>query len=278
MVWDIFPHAWASQVHPHMHGFLDPTHYHGKWLQHPVEIPDPILVLCLTWPPSTRWWCGTSFLTPERVRFTPTCMASSTRHTTTVSGSSQCSLLMSRDLRSIFVRAHSRAMFDLTAQYPVMVWDIFPHAGASQVHPHMHGFLDPTHYHGKWLQYTVEIPDPILVLCLTWPPSTRWWCGTSFLTPERVRFTPTCMASLTRHTTMVSGYSQCSLLMSRDLRSIFVRAHSRAMFDLTAQYPVMVWDIFPHAGASQVHPHMHGFLDPTHYHGKWLQPVLSANV
>ncbi|XP_071082251.1 uncharacterized protein [Haliotis cracherodii] len=41
--------------------------------------------------------------------------------------------------------AHKR---DPAAKYRVMVWDIFPHAGASQIHPHVHGFLSPHLYHG----------------------------------------------------------------------------------------------------------------------------------
>ncbi|XP_041346848.1 uncharacterized protein LOC121366469 [Gigantopelta aegis] len=53
------------------------------------------------------------------------------------------------DLMNLSVKWFQAAStFDESAQYPVIVWDILPHAGASQVHPHMHGFIDPTHYHG----------------------------------------------------------------------------------------------------------------------------------
>ncbi|KAF4523956.1 hypothetical protein B566_EDAN012428 [Ephemera danica] len=37
---------------------------------------------------------------------------------------------------------------DPTAKYPVMIWDNLPHAGASQLHPHLHGMLDPEQYYG----------------------------------------------------------------------------------------------------------------------------------
>lgn len=33
-------------------------------------------------------------------------------------------------------------------KYPMFVWDLLPHAGASQVHPHIHGFLDADRYQG----------------------------------------------------------------------------------------------------------------------------------
>ncbi|XP_076103061.1 uncharacterized protein LOC143072132 [Mytilus galloprovincialis] len=33
-------------------------------------------------------------------------------------------------------------------KYPMFVWDLLPHAGASQVHPHVHGFLDADRYQG----------------------------------------------------------------------------------------------------------------------------------
>lgn len=34
-------------------------------------------------------------------------------------------------------------------KYPMFVWDLLPHAGASQVHPHLHGFVDTARYQGK---------------------------------------------------------------------------------------------------------------------------------
>lgn len=36
------------------------------------------------------------------------------------------------------------------AQYPSLIWDVLPKCGASQVHPHMHGFLDSRQYHGMY--------------------------------------------------------------------------------------------------------------------------------
>ena len=36
-------------------------------------------------------------------------------------------------------------------KYPMFVWDLLPHAGASQIHPHMHGFLDTDRYQGWYI-------------------------------------------------------------------------------------------------------------------------------
>lgn len=35
-------------------------------------------------------------------------------------------------------------------RYPSMLWDSLPHAGASQVHPHLHGILDNKQYAGNF--------------------------------------------------------------------------------------------------------------------------------
>ena len=35
-------------------------------------------------------------------------------------------------------------------RYPVLLWDTLPHAGASQVHPHIHALTDPSQYIGTW--------------------------------------------------------------------------------------------------------------------------------
>lgn len=35
-----------------------------------------------------------------------------------------------------------------SARFPTAIWDVLPKCGASQVHPHLHGFLDPERYHG----------------------------------------------------------------------------------------------------------------------------------
>lgn len=36
-------------------------------------------------------------------------------------------------------------------KYPMFVWDLLPHAGASQIHPHIHGFLDTDRYQGGYI-------------------------------------------------------------------------------------------------------------------------------
>ena len=38
---------------------------------------------------------------------------------------------------------------DRTNTHPMMIWDIMPNAGASQVHPHIQGFLGKKKYLGK---------------------------------------------------------------------------------------------------------------------------------
>ena len=35
-----------------------------------------------------------------------------------------------------------------SARFPSVIWDVLPKCGASQVHPHLQGFLDPERYHG----------------------------------------------------------------------------------------------------------------------------------
>ena len=37
--------------------------------------------------------------------------------------------------------------------HPMMIWDVMPHAGASQVHPHIQGFLGKKKYLGKIKQF-----------------------------------------------------------------------------------------------------------------------------
>lgn len=51
-------------------------------------------------------------------------------------------------------------------KYPMFVWDLLPHAGASQVHPHIHAFLDTDRYQGaieNWRvgadEYTEDFPS-----------------------------------------------------------------------------------------------------------------------
>lgn len=37
--------------------------------------------------------------------------------------------------------------------YPIITWDLLPHAGASQVHPHLQMLLSPDKYPGKMEYY-----------------------------------------------------------------------------------------------------------------------------
>ncbi|XP_045164722.2 uncharacterized protein LOC123528789 isoform X2 [Mercenaria mercenaria] len=55
---------------------------------------------------------------------------------------------------------------DSMHKYPSLIWDLLPHAGASQVHPHVHGFLDKDAYQGAmelWrkaaLDYNTDVPN-----------------------------------------------------------------------------------------------------------------------
>ncbi|CAB3365786.1 Hypothetical predicted protein [Cloeon dipterum] len=45
-----------------------------------------------------------------------------------------------------FHKVHS---IDSSAKYPNLIWDSLPHAGASQVHPHIHTMMDPNQYYGS---------------------------------------------------------------------------------------------------------------------------------
>lgn len=46
-----------------------------------------------------------------------------------------------------FEKAHE---IDPNQKYPSLLWDTLPHAGASQVHPHIHGLLDTHQYAGRF--------------------------------------------------------------------------------------------------------------------------------
>ncbi|KAK7861834.1 hypothetical protein R5R35_000594 [Gryllus longicercus] len=52
----------------------------------------------------------------------------------------------------------------------------------------------------------------------------------------------------------------------------FKKVHS---IDGNAKYPVFFWDMFPHAGASQMHVHAHGILGEGHYPGEF-EDVINA--
>ncbi|CAL8144873.1 unnamed protein product [Orchesella dallaii] len=48
---------------------------------------------------------------------------------------------------------------DSSQKYPSLMWDALPHAGASQVHPHIHGVLDAYQYVGgfeSWHQVSIQ--------------------------------------------------------------------------------------------------------------------------
>lgn len=47
-----------------------------------------------------------------------------------------------------FFRFNQVYKLEKTHKYPSMIWDLLPHAGASQVHPHVHGFIDKDAYQG----------------------------------------------------------------------------------------------------------------------------------
>lgn len=49
----------------------------------------------------------------------------------------------------------------------------------------------------------------------------------------------------------------------------------------THKFPSMIWDLLPHAGASQIHPHIHGFIDKDAYQGVmelWRKAALDYNT
>ncbi|KAK3103632.1 hypothetical protein FSP39_020641, partial [Pinctada imbricata] len=44
------------------------------------------------------------------------------------------------------------------------------------------------------------------------------------------------------------------------------------------KYPMFIWDLLPHAGASQVHPHVHAFLDTKRYQGAIENWRIASNL
>lgn len=71
------------------------------------------------------------------------------------------SLIMLQDLflrtsKEWFEKAHNT---DKHQRFPSLMWDCLPHGGASQVHPHIHGILDPNQYAGAfevWHQVSLQ--------------------------------------------------------------------------------------------------------------------------
>ena len=51
-------------------------------------------------------------------------------------------------LLQIYIQSHSYSCL-LTTSYPNLAWDTLFHAGASQIHPHIHMMLAPDHYYGS---------------------------------------------------------------------------------------------------------------------------------
>lgn len=48
--------------------------------------------------------------------------------------------------------------------------------------------------------------------------------------------------------------------------------------DHSYKYPMLIWDMLPHGGASQIHPHVHNFLDRTRYQGAVENWRMAANL
>nr|XP_022296019.1 uncharacterized protein LOC111105857 [Crassostrea virginica] len=48
--------------------------------------------------------------------------------------------------------------------------------------------------------------------------------------------------------------------------------------DRSYKYPMLIWDMLPHGGASQIHPHVHNFLDRTRYQGSVENWRMAANL
>ena len=54
--------------------------------------------------------------------------------------------------KSVFLFTHrlqKAYAIDQSYKYPMLIWDMLPHGGASQIHPHVHNFLDRTRYQGN---------------------------------------------------------------------------------------------------------------------------------
>ena len=49
---------------------------------------------------------------------------------------------------SFFARFNKAHKAFPSARFPTLIWDVLPKCGASQIHPHLQGFLDPERYHG----------------------------------------------------------------------------------------------------------------------------------
>ena len=62
------------------------------------------------------------------------------------------------------------------------------------------------------------------------------------------------------------GLLHCAVLLFflSPLLARFNKAHQALP---SARFPSVIWDVLPKCGASQVHPHLQGFLDPERYHG-----------
>lgn len=74
------------------------------------------------------------------------------------------------------------------------------------------------------------------------------------------------------HSMVVTKYLHHPLNFTRDLMSHFFEAAVAWVYDVSQMdtnyiYPNIAWDTLHHAGASQIHPHIHMMMAPDHYYG-----------
>ncbi|WAR25349.1 hypothetical protein MAR_011053 [Mya arenaria] len=69
------------------------------------------------------------------------------------------------DLMETLLKFEKVNQADQNYVYPSAIWDLLPHAGASQVHPHLHSFMDKERYQGfqdQWreaaMRYSGDFP------------------------------------------------------------------------------------------------------------------------
>ncbi|XP_037793144.1 uncharacterized protein LOC119588578 isoform X1 [Penaeus monodon] len=74
------------------------------------------------------------------------------------------------------------------------------------------------------------------------------------------------------HSMVVTKYLHHPLNFTRELMSHFFEAAMTWIYDVSQKdtkyiYPNIAWDTLYHAGASQIHPHIHMMMAPDHYYG-----------
>ncbi|XP_062595639.1 uncharacterized protein LOC134256993 [Saccostrea cucullata] len=82
------------------------------------------------------------------------------------------------------------------------------------------------------------------------------------------------LALFKKHHPLNWTYTQFTDLMQTS-RNWLQKAHA---VDKSYKYPMFIWDMLPHGGASQVHPHLHNFLDQTRYQGAVENWRMAANL